>query len=123
MTTTTTRTTTSTTTVPGPPVLRIDMDFTAEACRLELVGGLDAGTADLLGDAVDTALRQRRGVVIDLREVSFCDVCGVDELLAVRRRAAETGGSVRLTGVRPFAQRVGRLMWAGDLLVDDADRA
>ena len=107
----------ATRTTEPPPALRIDIDFTARTCRLELTGELDAGTVDLLADAVDSALQRGRGVVVDLREVSSCDADGADGLVAARRRAEERGHTLRLTGVRSSARRAVHAVRVADLLV------
>ncbi|WP_432485505.1 STAS domain-containing protein [Kineococcus esterisolvens] len=70
-------------------------------------GELEASTTDLLLGAVDRAARRgRTDLELDLAEVVFCDVCGIDAVLAARRRLRAIGGELRLRRVRPFLRHV-----------------
>jgi anti-anti-sigma factor len=55
---------------------------TAEAVVLKLVGDLHAPTVSMLTDLLDAAMTVGRPTVaVDMSEISFIDVCGLDALV------------------------------------------
>jgi anti-sigma B factor antagonist len=48
-------------------------------------------------------------VVVDMREVTFCDSTGLNALVAANRRALERGGHIALVALPPRVQRVFRI--------------
>ena len=67
---------------------------------IELTERLDASTADELDSATDNLLDQGlRHVVVNLRKVEHVDSVGLRQLLNLRSRVANLGGSVILTRV------------------------
>lgn len=67
--------------------------------RVEAQGELDAASADELRRAVDRASDGRAPVVLlDLRQVTFCDVAGLRAVIGAEEQAAHQGRHVQ---VRP----------------------
>lgn len=48
-------------------------------------------------------------VVVDMREVTFCDSTGLNALVAANRRAGERGRHIALVALPPRVQRVFRI--------------
>ncbi|WP_424215913.1 STAS domain-containing protein (plasmid) [Streptomyces sp. BI20] len=72
-------------------------------------GDLDFDTCGGLRRALDEEFADpdaRRGVVVDLRRVVFCDSAGLGVLLHARGRAAETGREFSLAGPRGQVERI-----------------
>ncbi|MEU3574778.1 STAS domain-containing protein [Kitasatospora sp. NPDC036755] len=72
-----------------------------------LTGDLDIETLAPVADAL-TALVARRPpvIVVDLRQVGFCDSSGLNLLLRVRMEAGRAGLELRLAAVAPTVMRV-----------------
>ncbi len=70
-----------------------------------LAGELDLAGADALVDLVVCTDGQRT-LVVDLAEVEFVDVAGLQALRSARRAAAGYGTRVTVTGARPPARRL-----------------
>jgi anti-sigma B factor antagonist len=68
--------------------LRADPDG---AQRLTLLGEVDIAVADELARALERLERVRTRAVLDLSELRFIDLCGLDAILAALRRARRTG--------------------------------
>ncbi|WP_432499129.1 STAS domain-containing protein [Kineococcus auxinigenes] len=82
---------------------------------LQVSGELEAATADLFLGVVDSALQ--RGCLeleVDLADVTFCDVRGIDAVLTARARFLAAGGELRLRQVRPFLRHVFLLLRLGE---------
>ena len=74
---------------------------------LRLRGELDlAGVGMLEGPAFRLMEQGAREVVLDLSELDFVDVSGVNALLALDRAAARLGARLVLRGAQPQARRV-----------------
>ncbi|MDJ0383549.1 STAS domain-containing protein [Streptomyces sp. G-G2] len=72
-----------------------------------MAGELDLHSAQALTDAVDERLRD--GVLdidVDLSELSFCDVSGLNAFLRARLSAIACGGSLRLHHPTPMLTRL-----------------
>ena len=79
--------------------------------HLHALGELEAATAHLLLDAVDGSVqRGRTDLELDLADVVFCDVRGIDAVLTARLRLRAAGGELHLQGVRPFLHHVLRVL-------------
>ncbi|WP_432571264.1 STAS domain-containing protein [Kineococcus sp. SYSU DK005] len=79
--------------------------------HLRARGELEASTAHLLLDAVDGSVRRgRHDLELDLADVVFCDVRGIDAVLTARVRLRAAGGELHLQGVRPFLHHVLRVL-------------
>jgi len=75
---------------------------------LTVSGELDLAVAAALGTRVDAALAQGHiRLVMNLRDLTFCDCAGLGALLRARRLALEHNGWVRLAAVQ---QRVARII-------------
>ena len=65
--------------------------------HVRAVGEIDAATAESLGRALEIACRDGIDVVVvDLREVTFCDGAGVGTLAYHDRRARQHGIDLRI---------------------------
>ncbi|MFI9274067.1 STAS domain-containing protein [Kitasatospora sp. NPDC052896] len=74
-------------------------------------GELDHDSVGLLHERLDAALARLRdhaanGVVVDCRELRFCDSTGLNALLGARLDVEAAGGSLVLTALRPAVARV-----------------
>jgi anti-anti-sigma factor len=70
-------------------------------------GELDFSNAQRLQDAVSgIELNGHRTVVLDLTDLTFCDVKGVFTLLSASRAVAANGGRVTVRGVSGLPRRV-----------------
>ncbi|WP_051967338.1 STAS domain-containing protein [Kitasatospora mediocidica] len=78
-------------------LLTVRVAVHAAVAHLRLSGELDLETAPGLASAVEKSLLGRpRIVVLDLREVSFCDCAGLGSLLRAYRRIADSGATFHL---------------------------
>ncbi|MEY9857809.1 anti-anti-sigma factor [Catenulispora sp. GAS73] len=74
---------------------------------LTVSGELDIAVAAALGTRVDAALAQGHiRLVVNLRDLTFCDCAGLTALLRARRLAMERDGWVRLAAVQPRVARI-----------------
>ncbi|WP_369054462.1 STAS domain-containing protein [Kineococcus terrestris] len=108
------------TTHPGPRActpttchLGVDVHADGTTTTVRLDGELELTTAEVLLGVVDGVLRRPASgpdaparVVVDARDLSFCDVTGLNALLEAQRRAARSGGHLHLRTVRPFLRHV-----------------
>jgi len=101
----------------APAALTVTVERQEQRTRLVLVGELEATTAPLLDCLVADALDRQRGeLVLDLSQTSFCDVRGLDCLLAARRRAHAGSRRLHLLGAAPVLRHLLRLSGAADVL-------
>ncbi|WP_432503222.1 STAS domain-containing protein [Kineococcus arenarius] len=95
--------------------LGLSLDLAPGGAVLRASGELEAATADLFLGVVDSALR--RGCLdleVDLADVTFCDVRGIDAVLTARARFLAAGGELHLRRVKPFLRDVFRLLRLGE---------
>lgn len=79
---------------------------------LRLGGIVDASNVHVLSRIVDAAVRQGRGLVLDLSGVSFIDVAGLGVLYDAAVRLGARGVSVRLVAApAPVAKVLEILGW------------
>ncbi|MEE1782616.1 STAS domain-containing protein [Streptomyces sp. SP17BM10] len=72
-----------------------------------LVGDLDVETLAAAAETLAALVARRpAAVVIDLREVAFCDSSGLNLLLRTRIEAEKVGLDLRLAAVAPTVMRV-----------------
>jgi anti-anti-sigma factor len=93
---------------------------------LTLAGNIDVTTDETVRDRAMRCLRDQPDVlIVDLRELNFCDSTGVRALRWVLRRAALVGATVRIVPPGEHLRRVLTLLGAGDLLavIDSAGPA
>jgi anti-anti-sigma factor len=103
----------------------------AEALRcnqrtLTLAGNIDVTTDETVRDSAARCLRDQPDVlIVDLRELNFCDSTGVRALRWVLRRAALVDATVCVIPPGEHLRRVLTLLGAGDLLavIDSAGPA
>ncbi|MGW4517726.1 STAS domain-containing protein [Streptomyces sp. NPDC004393] len=90
---------------------------TGDSITLAVTGELDLLTGDQLRQTVSECLAKKiRQLVMDLRQVTFCDCGGLNALLWTRRQALTAGVDFVLTGVTtPRVDRVLRLTGTSDL--------
>ena len=70
--------------------------------RVALSGELDLATAEELVEVLERLrARGERRVVLDLADLEFCDVCGLDAILRAQRRLSAEGGGLTVTGAPP----------------------
>lgn len=75
---------------------------TVDGVRLELSGELDLASAPQLERALARAKHGRPAtLVLDLRDLSFLDSCGLRELLGTQRACEEAGCSLTLIAGAP----------------------
>jgi anti-anti-sigma factor len=75
---------------------------TVDGVRLELSGELDLATAPQLERALARAKHGRPAtLVLDLRDLSFLDSCGLRELLGAQRACEEAGCALTLIAGAP----------------------
>ncbi|MFF2951633.1 STAS domain-containing protein [Kitasatospora sp. NPDC057965] len=87
----------------------------AHGSVLALRGELDLDSVAVLRQALDRALAvPGTVVVIDCRDLAFCDSTGVSTLLEAAGRAAAQDSRIELARPRPLVRRVLELTGAGD---------
>ena len=76
--------------------------------RVAVVGEIDLATVADFEAALATAVAVdgTPRVVVDFREVGFCDSSGIAALDRAYQRAADRGGSLRLTGLQRGVSRL-----------------
>ena len=81
----------------GAPVLEFSVQADTTTSTIGLRGELDADTAPVLAQAVDRELaRQHVDVLVDLSDLVFFDLAGVDALAAAQQRLQHAGGRLRV---------------------------
>lgn len=87
--------------------LGIAVRYESQNTVVELTGELDLETAPTLTSALDMLEKHsRRRLVIDVSALAFCDSSGLGALVRVNRRAAQTGGWVRICGAAGTIQTI-----------------
>jgi anti-anti-sigma factor len=90
----------------------VSIDDRGRVVVVRVQGEVDALTAPRMGDAVDGQLKQRRRVVLDLRDVDFMDLHGLAVLMRASRRARADGSSFALARPAPCVRRLVELVHA-----------
>ncbi|HEY5334578.1 MAG TPA: STAS domain-containing protein [Mycobacteriales bacterium] len=103
--------------VPDPPFVVRALHLDDDMVVVEIVGGLDIGTAPLVdpaGDSLVADLAAESGmyVRIDLAGLTFCDTAGLDSLSAAIGALEATGAQVDVVGARRQVRRL--LLFAAD---------
>jgi anti-sigma B factor antagonist len=83
---------------------------------LALAGELDFDSSDELVHRLARGVHAGAQIVIDLRELTFIDVAGVDTLRRCARWASDDGWTLTLAGAPPHVRRVLRLAGAESVL-------
>lgn len=78
-----------------------------ETVRLALAGELDLATGAVLRDALTGLLADDRAphVLLDLKEITFCDSSGVEALVQARITALEHGRTIGLANAHGITAR------------------
>ena len=87
--------------------LRVDLSTNAGQFLITPRGKICYDNRELLRTAVEEALAEPEPrIVVDLGAVSMCDSSGLQIFLDTHRRAAGSGGWLRLADPQPLVQRV-----------------
>ncbi len=89
--------------------MSLDVRVTEQAGEVVVVleGEMDTHTARLLSEHLNQAGADgAAAVAIDAEKLRFLDSSGISELLRVRQRQVDGGGSLRLRSISPTARRV-----------------
>ncbi|WP_167580828.1 STAS domain-containing protein [Kineococcus rubinsiae] len=104
-----------------PAALTVTVARGARGTVLRLDGELEATTAPLLDCLVaDVVDRHRGDLSVDLTRTAFCDVKGLNSLLAARRRVHARGRHLTLVGPDPLLRHLLRISGAGDVVASAA---
>ncbi|MEZ0067135.1 anti-sigma B factor antagonist [Streptacidiphilus sp. MAP12-20] len=102
----------------SPETLGICRRDTTNQALITPIGEIDLESAHLLGEALDTCLRDGiRTIDIDASAVTFCDFRGLNVLLTASQHTAMLGGSLRLHSPSPMLTRFLAFAGAGCLLL------
>ena len=100
-----------------PAALTVTVVRRAHTTEFRLDGELEATTTPLLDCLVADALDRSGGdLSLDLAATSFCDVKGLNCLLATRRRVQARGGHLTILGTDRLLQRLLRVSGAADVI-------
>ncbi|MGW7055452.1 STAS domain-containing protein [Streptomyces sp. NPDC054887] len=92
-------------------------------CRITLAGDLDVVGAPDLRQAVQAAVAGHRQVLVDCRNLTFCDCSGLNALLGAARAAKTGGADLRLCAVPRSLARLLRLSHTGGAFTIDQEPA
>ncbi|MCW3016737.1 MAG: anti-sigma-factor antagonist [Solirubrobacterales bacterium] len=92
---------------PPPPGLIVEVAESGDAFRIAPRGEIDMANVELLASAIQHAERSASAtLVVDLGAVGFIDSCGLQEIVALHRRALMTKRRLLLVPGPPAVQRV-----------------
>ncbi|HEY3479992.1 MAG TPA: STAS domain-containing protein [Streptomyces sp.] len=101
------------------PFFQVSTTLGADVCGLRLVGELDLdGTAELRSALADVFSHRSERVVLDLKDLLFCDCAGLNVLLEASVTADRIGSRLSVEGVRDQVARLFSLIGADELLAD-----
>ncbi|WP_198035336.1 STAS domain-containing protein [Streptacidiphilus rugosus] len=102
----------------GTATLTIERHDLGNSTRLTLIGEIDLATVPLLRQALAKCLNDgARTIHVDLTHTSFCDCCGLGELLHAHQRAAAAGASLHLHHPTPMVARLLNLTDTASILL------
>jgi anti-sigma B factor antagonist len=94
----------------------VDEDLTTTVVRhldyrvLALAGEIDMHTAPALRDQIFALIEEdRRPLVVDLTDLSFCDSAGVNIAAAARKHAADHGVMLAIVGLHGRVDKIFRM--------------
>jgi anti-sigma B factor antagonist len=82
------------------------VDVVGTVLHLAVCGELDSSCAEQFDGLFDLGIEGIRSVELDLTDLTFCDVSGVNALIGLRSFHQAYGRDVRLVGVRPQVRRL-----------------
>ncbi|MFC4054842.1 STAS domain-containing protein [Actinomadura syzygii] len=91
------------------------MDFDVNLMRddrctlVRVKGDIDVVSRARFEQALFEVVESGEPLVVDMREVTFCDSTGLNAIVAANRRAGERGTAVHLVALPPRVQRVFRI--------------
>ncbi|MFJ4862226.1 MULTISPECIES: STAS domain-containing protein [unclassified Streptomyces] len=89
------------------PVFQVSAALDADVTGLRLVGALDLdGTTRLLAAVTACFARRPDRVVLDLRDLWFCDCAGLNVLVEAKATADRIGTELRVEGARTQVARL-----------------
>lgn len=71
-----------------------------------LEGEMDTHTAKHVGERISQVAASGATVVVDGEGLKFLDSSGISELLRIRQRTVDEGGTFRVRSISPTARRV-----------------
>ncbi|HZB30181.1 MAG TPA: STAS domain-containing protein [Streptosporangiaceae bacterium] len=94
----------------------VDEDLTTTVVRhldyrvLALAGEIDMHTAPTLRDQIFALIAEdRRPLVVDLTDISFCDSAGVNVAAAARKHAVGQGVTLAIAGLHGRVEKIFRM--------------
>lgn len=82
-----------------------------------LKGDLDLATTPMVDAHIDQLLNQGEvDVVVDLRQVTFCDSMGINALVRAKRRCERLGGTFVISSVEGEVEQIIRIAGLLDIL-------
>jgi anti-sigma B factor antagonist len=89
------------------PKLAFQTIRSGDRVSLAVAGELDLATGPSLEQTAIGLLREQPGeLILDLRQVTFCDSSGIASLLRIQRAAKRTGSGLRLQNVHGLVRQV-----------------
>jgi anti-anti-sigma factor len=97
--------------------LQVQLQNDPNATVVTLDGEMDTHTAPRVTEALEGVFAAPVPmIVIDAAELRFLDSSGISELLRLRQRALDAGGSLRLRAASPAVRRVIEITGLVDVL-------
>lgn len=91
----------------GPREATVETTMAQAVATIAVRGDLDAAAIAEVAEAIARAVSRGHGdVVLDLGDVAFMDVTGLEFIIRSRRRLARDGGTLRVTRPRTEIQRL-----------------
>lgn len=105
------------------PVFAVTTKLAADVCALRLIGALDLDGTAQLRTALDDCFARRPGrVVLDLKDLRFCDCAGLNVLLEARATAGRVGSELCVVGTRTQVARLFSLAGVDKWFADTVPR-
>jgi anti-anti-sigma regulatory factor len=102
---------------PAPPILTLRVDSSPTILRMAFRGELDLSCGELFDCLFDLEVSESQTVVLDLSELCFCDVEGVNALTGLRDYHLHLGRTVRLVHAAPHVARLIQLLEVRERLI------
>jgi anti-anti-sigma factor len=99
------------------PILTVRVDSSPAALRIALRGELDLSCGGLVDCLFDLEVAEGQTVVLDLSDLSFCDVVGVNALTGLRDFHRHLGRKACLVDPTPQVARLMELLEARERLI------